>query len=101
MRRIIKIAALALMPLVLGGHARAAENEGKVITLSCAGTLTPTYGANKPEAPQSLQKTALAGRAGTLRSRHRVLAHNAASRTWRRISLTIANPTGLHGRAVH
>jgi hypothetical protein len=59
MRHIIKIAALALVPLVLGGHARAAENEGKVITLSCAGTLTPTYGANKPEAPQPLQKTAL------------------------------------------
>jgi hypothetical protein len=30
-----------------------------VITLSCAGTLTPTYGANKPEAPQPLQKTGL------------------------------------------
>jgi hypothetical protein len=59
MRHIIKIAALALLPFVLEGHARAAENEGKVITLFCAGTLTPTYGANKPEAPQPLQKTAL------------------------------------------
>jgi hypothetical protein len=50
MRHIIKIAALALVPLVLGGHARAAENEGKVITLSCAGTLTPTYSANNRQA---------------------------------------------------
>ena len=58
MRHIIKIAALALVPLPLS-HARAAENEGKVITLSCAGTLTPTYGASTPEAPQPLQKTAL------------------------------------------
>ncbi|MGA7231355.1 MAG: hypothetical protein WBX95_10570 [Xanthobacteraceae bacterium] len=56
-KRIIKIAALAVVLLVLGGHARAAENEPKVITLSCDGTLTPTYGANKPEAPQPLQKT--------------------------------------------
>ena len=45
---------LILVPLVLGGHARAAEN---VITLSCDGTLTPTYGANKPADPQPLQKT--------------------------------------------
>ena len=55
MRRIIKSAALALLPLVLIGHARA--NERKVITLSCEGTLTPSYGANKLEAPQLLQKT--------------------------------------------
>ena len=55
MRQITKIAALALLPLVLGGHARA--DEPKVITLFCEGTLTPTYGANKPEAPQPLQKT--------------------------------------------
>ena len=48
---------LALLPLVLGGHARAAENEPKVITLSCDGMVTPTYGANKPEAPQLLQKS--------------------------------------------
>jgi hypothetical protein len=54
MRHIIKTAALALLPLVLGGHGRAAEN---VITLSCDGTLTPTYGANKPADPQPLQKT--------------------------------------------
>jgi hypothetical protein len=55
MRRIIKSAALALLPLVLIGHARA--DEPKVITLSCEGTLTPSYGANKLEAPQLLQKT--------------------------------------------
>jgi hypothetical protein len=42
---------------VLGGHARAAENEGKVITLSCEGTLTRTYGADKPSDPEPLQKT--------------------------------------------
>jgi hypothetical protein len=39
------------------GHLRAAENEPKVITLSCDGTLTPTYGSNEPAAPQPLQKT--------------------------------------------
>jgi hypothetical protein len=57
MRHTIKIAALALLPLVLGGHPRAAENDGKVITLSCDGTLTRTYGANKPADPEPLQKT--------------------------------------------
>jgi hypothetical protein len=57
MTHLIKIATLALLPLALGGHAQAAENEGKVITLSCDGTLTRTYGANKPEAPEPLQKT--------------------------------------------
>jgi hypothetical protein len=57
MRHIIQIAALALVPLVLGGQARAAEKEEKVITLSCDGTLTPTYGANKPADPQPLEKT--------------------------------------------
>jgi hypothetical protein len=36
---------------------QAAENEGKVITLSCDGTLTRTYGANKPADPEPLQKT--------------------------------------------
>lgn len=55
MRHIIKSTASALLALVLIGHARA--DELKVITLSCEGTLTPTYGANKPEAPQPLQKT--------------------------------------------
>jgi hypothetical protein len=48
---------LALLPLVLGGHARAAENEPKVITMFCDGMLTPTYGANKPAMPQSAQKS--------------------------------------------
>ena len=57
MRHVIKIAALPLLPLVLGGHARGAENEGKVITLSCEGTLTRTYGAHKPSDPEPLQKT--------------------------------------------
>jgi hypothetical protein len=53
MRHIIKSAALALLPLVPIGHARA--DEPKVITLSCEGTLTPSG----PEAPQPLQKTAV------------------------------------------
>ena len=53
MRHIIKSAALAL-PLVVIGHARA--DEPKSITLSCEGTLTRTYGANKP-ADEPLQKT--------------------------------------------
>lgn len=57
MSRIIKCAALALLPLVLIGQTRA--DEPKVITLSCEGTLTPSYGANKLEAPQPLQKTDL------------------------------------------
>jgi hypothetical protein len=57
MRHLIKTAALALLPLVLGGHAQATENEGKLITLSCDGTLTRTYGANKPADPEPLQKT--------------------------------------------
>jgi hypothetical protein len=56
MRHIIQIAALALVPLVLGGQARAAENEEKVITLSCDGTFTRTYGANKTADPEPLQK---------------------------------------------
>jgi len=57
MRHIIELAALALLPLILGDHAPAAENEGKVITLSCDGMLTRTYGANKPADPEPLQKT--------------------------------------------
>jgi hypothetical protein len=50
---------LALLLFVLGDHARAAPNALNVITLSCDGMLTATYGANKPEAPQPLQKTGL------------------------------------------
>jgi hypothetical protein len=57
MGHIIKTTALALLLLLLEDHARAAENEPNVITLSCDGMLTATYGANKPEAPQPLQKT--------------------------------------------
>jgi hypothetical protein len=56
MRHLVKTAALALLPLFLGGHAQAAENEAKVITLSCDATLTRTYGANKPAEPEPLQK---------------------------------------------
>ena len=51
--------ALALLPLILGGHARAAENEPKVITLSCNGMLIPTYGVNKPADPQPLQNSSV------------------------------------------
>jgi hypothetical protein len=36
-----------------------ARDEPKVISLSCEGTVSPTYGANKPEPPQPLQKTAV------------------------------------------
>jgi hypothetical protein len=57
MRHIIEIAALATLLLVSGDHAPAAENEGKVITLSCDGSLARTYGANKPADPEPLQKT--------------------------------------------
>jgi hypothetical protein len=42
---------------VLAGYAQAAENAPKVITLSCDGTLTRTYGANEPADPEPLQKT--------------------------------------------
>src|SRR5437763_5005343 len=55
----IKTTTLALLLLVLGVHARAAESEPNVITLFCDGMLTATHGANKPEAPQPLQKTSL------------------------------------------
>jgi hypothetical protein len=51
--------ALALLPLVLEGHARAVENEPKVVTLSCDGMVIPTYGVNKPAVPQSLQKSSV------------------------------------------
>jgi hypothetical protein len=55
MTHLIRIAALPLLPLVLVGHVQAAENEGKAITLSCEGTLTRTYAANKPSDPEPLQ----------------------------------------------
>ena len=57
MRLIIKSATLALLPLVSMSHVRGSEP--KVINLSCEGTVSPTYGANKPEPPQPLQKTAV------------------------------------------
>jgi hypothetical protein len=60
MGHIIKTSTLTLLLLVVGDdHARAAENDPNVIILSCDGTLTATHGANKPEAPQPLNKTAL------------------------------------------
>jgi hypothetical protein len=55
MRQIVKYAVLALLPLVLTVRARA--DERTVITLSCEGTLTRTYAANKPSEPEPLQKT--------------------------------------------
>ena len=54
-----KTTTLALLLLVLGVHARAAESEPNVITLFCDGMLTATYGANKPEAPKPLEQTGL------------------------------------------
>ncbi len=51
--------ALALLPLVSGAHARAAEDEPTVITLSCDGMLTPAYADNRPANPQPLQKAAV------------------------------------------
>ena len=50
---------VALLPLVLAGHARATENEPKVITLSCDGVLTPNYGDNKAAVPQSVLKSSV------------------------------------------
>jgi hypothetical protein len=45
--------------LIAVGHLRAAENEPKVITLSCDGALTRTSGANKPMDMQVLQQTSV------------------------------------------
>jgi hypothetical protein len=59
MRHLISTAALVLLLLVLGGHGQAAENEPKVITLSCDGTLTRTTGANKPMDMQVLPQTSV------------------------------------------
>jgi hypothetical protein len=56
MKYIIKTAALALLQLVLGSHAQTAENEPKVITLSCDGTLTWTSDANRAKNMEALQK---------------------------------------------
>ena len=56
MRCITKTTALALVPLVLGIHARTAENEPKEFTLSCDVTLTRTSDANKPMDMEVLQK---------------------------------------------
>ena len=55
MRRLIKIAALPLLALVLLEYARAAENERQVMSLSCEGTLTRTYDANKSSGREPLQ----------------------------------------------
>jgi hypothetical protein len=57
MRHIIKSAASALVTLILMRDAGA--DESKIITLSCEGTLIPSYGANKLEAPQQLPKTSV------------------------------------------
>jgi hypothetical protein len=59
MRHLIKKTAafaLLLLPLFLGGHARAAESEETVITLSCHGTLTRTQRTGEPVNPELLQK---------------------------------------------
>jgi len=49
---------MTLLPLVLVGSVRATENQAKVITLSCNGTLTRVYGADKPaDHAEPLQKT--------------------------------------------
>ena len=45
-----------LPPLVLGSHTQSVDNEPKVITLSCDGTLTGTYGADKPKNMEASQK---------------------------------------------
>ena len=57
MTHIIKT-TVVLLPLVLsGGHARAVDPT--VITLLCDGTLTATYGANKPKNMDASQKTSV------------------------------------------
>jgi hypothetical protein len=53
-------AVLLILLSTAGQYARAiAENEPKVITLSCDGTLTATYGANKPKNMEASQKTSV------------------------------------------
>src|SRR6516225_671001 len=59
MGHIVRITTLELLLLLLEDHARAADNAPNVITLSCDGMLAATYGTNKPEASQPLQKTGL------------------------------------------
>jgi hypothetical protein len=59
MRHVIKYTNLALLLLFPGDHSRAADDAPNVMTLSCDGMLTAAHGANKPEAPQPLQKTGL------------------------------------------
>jgi hypothetical protein len=59
MDHLVKTTTLVLLLLVPGNHARAAKNEPNVVTLSCDGMLTATYGANTPEASQPLQRTGL------------------------------------------
>jgi hypothetical protein len=59
MRHVIKNTSLALLLLLPGDHAPAADDAPNVMTLSCDGMLTATHGANKPEALQPLQNTAL------------------------------------------
>jgi hypothetical protein len=54
-----KVRSIAATAACLVSHARAAENEGKVIALSCEGTLTRTYGANQPADPEPFQKTSV------------------------------------------
>ena len=59
MRGRLHTTPVALLLLVLAGHARARENEPKVITLSCDGMLTATYGDNKAAVPQSVPKSSV------------------------------------------
>jgi hypothetical protein len=58
MRRISGV--LLILLSTAGQYAPAtAEKEPKVITLSCDGTLTATYGANKPKNMEASQKTSV------------------------------------------
>jgi hypothetical protein len=59
MKCIIKTATLVVLQLVLGSHAQTAENESKVITLLCDGTLSRTSDANKPKNMEAWQKTSM------------------------------------------
>ena len=55
MRRLAQIASVLLtLPFVLSGYAEAAEPT--VINLSCDGTLTGTYGTDKPKSMEASQK---------------------------------------------
>jgi hypothetical protein len=50
------VTAVLFALLLMAQQQAAAENDPKIVTLSCDGTLTATYGANKPKTMEESQK---------------------------------------------